>query len=152
MFYDSYIFPAFHFLFLRLNLVPALHWIWCNLFCCLPFSMLDRYWLWNKQQGTWLIGLYSFASIGSTVIFIRSSYTTSRPLSVIYSLYFLLDWALLDYVTDGKVSDIITEAILNQWERYQNIQNSPEYNNVSLFRVIMEIFVVNMLDINASLL
>ena len=40
------------------------------------------------------------------------------------------DWALLDCVIDRKVRDIIFEAILSPSERYQNIQDNPEYNSV----------------------
>ena len=51
-------------------------------------------------------------------------------------------WALLDCVIDRKVQDVIFEAILSPSERYQNIQDNPEYNSVLPFRII---FAVNML-------
>ena len=57
------------------------------------------------------------------------------------------DWALLDCVIDRKVRDIIFKAILSPSERYQNIQNNPEYNSVLPFRIILKNFVVNMLKI-----
>ena len=37
---------------------------------------------------------------------------------------------LLDCVIDQKVQDIILEAILSPSERYQSIQDNPEYNSV----------------------
>ena len=46
------------------------------------------------------------------------------------------DWALLDCVIDRKVRDIIFEAILSPSERYQNIQDNPEYNSVLPFRIM----------------
>ena len=55
------------------------------------------------------------------------------------------DWALLDCVTDRKVRDVISEAILSPSERYQNIQDNLEYNSVLPFRIILKIFAVNML-------
>ena len=55
------------------------------------------------------------------------------------------DWALLDCVIDRKVRDIIFEAILSPSERYQNIQDNPEYNSVLPFRIIQKISAVNML-------
>ena len=55
------------------------------------------------------------------------------------------DWALLDCVIDRNVRDIIFEAILRPPERYQNIQDNPEHNGVLPFRIILRIFVVNML-------
>ena len=56
-----------------------------------------------------------------------------------------VDWALLDCVIDRKVRDVIFEAILSPSERYQNIQDNPEYNSVLPFRIILKIFAVNML-------
>ena len=56
-----------------------------------------------------------------------------------------VDWALLDCVIDRKVLDIIFEAIFSPSERYQNIQDNPEYNSVLPFRIILKIFTVNML-------
>ena len=53
------------------------------------------------------------------------------------------DWAFLDF--DRKVWDIIFEAIRSPSERYQNIQDNPEYNSVLPFRIILKIFAVNML-------
>ena len=50
--------------------------------------------------------------------------------------------AFLDCVIDRKVRDVIFEAILSPSERYQNIQDNPEYNSVLPFRII---FAVNML-------
>ena len=55
------------------------------------------------------------------------------------------DWALLDCVIDRNVRGIIFEAILSASERYQNIQDNPEYNSVLPFRIILRIFAVNML-------
>ena len=55
------------------------------------------------------------------------------------------DWALLDCVIDRKVRDIIFEAILSLSEHYQNIQDNPECNSVLLFRIVLNIFAVNML-------
>ena len=55
------------------------------------------------------------------------------------------DRALLDCVIDRKVRDVIFEAILSPSERYQNIQDNPEYNSVLPFRIILKIFAVNML-------
>ena len=56
------------------------------------------------------------------------------------------DWALLDCIIDQKVRDVIFEAILNPSELYQNIHDNPEYNSVLSFRIILNIFVVNMLS------
>ena len=56
---------------------------------------------------------------------------------------FLLDRALLDSVIDRKVADIMSEAILSPSERYQNIQDNPEYNSVLPFRIILKIVAVN---------
>ena len=44
-----------------------------------------------------------------------------------------MDRAFLDCVVDRKVSDITSEAILSPSERYQNIQDNPEYNSVLPF-------------------
>ena len=46
--------------------------------------------------------------------------------------------------------DIIFEAILSPSERYQNIQDNPEYNSVLPYRIILNIFAVNMLVISFS--
>ena len=49
--------------------------------------------------------------------------------------------------------DVIFEAILSPSERYQNIQDNPEYNIVLPFRIILKIFTVNVLmkiDIGTS--
>ena len=54
---------------------------------------------------------------------------------------------MLDCVIDRKVRDIIFEAILSPSERYQNIEDNPEYNSVLPFRIILKIFAVNMLII-----
>ena len=45
------------------------------------------------------------------------------------------DWAFLDCVIDRRTLP----------ERYQNIQENPEYNSVLPFRIILKIFAVNML-------
>ena len=63
----------------------------------------------------------------------------------VFSLSADWDWALLDCVIDRKEWDIIFEAILSPSERYQNIQDNPEYNSVLPFRIILKIFAVNML-------
>ena len=55
------------------------------------------------------------------------------------------DWAFLDCVIVQKVRDIIFEAILSPPERYQNIQDNPEYNSILTFRIILKIFAVNVL-------
>ena len=47
-------------------------------------------------------------------------------------------------VIDQKVQDIIFEAILSPSERYQNMQDNPEYNRVLPFRIILKIFYMNM--------
>ena len=61
---------------------------------------------------------------------------------------FLSGWRLLlDCVINRKVRDIILEAIRNPSERYQNIQDNPEYNSVLPFRIILKIFAVNMLSL-----
>ena len=60
---------------------------------------------------------------------------------------------MLDCVIDRKVRDVIFEAILSPSERYQNIQDNPEYNIVLPFRIILKIFTVNVLmkiDIGTS--
>ena len=41
--------------------------------------------------------------------------------------------------------DVIFEAILSTSERYQNIQDNPEYNSVLPFKIILKNFAVNML-------
>ena len=41
--------------------------------------------------------------------------------------------------------NVIFEAVLSPSERYQNIQDNPEYNSVLPFRIILKIFAVNML-------
>ena len=46
--------------------------------------------------------------------------------------------------------DIIFEAILSPSERYQNIQDNPEYNSVLPFRIILKIFAVNMLELQVD--
>ena len=66
---------------------------------------------------------------------------------MLFSLYLYYN---LDYVGDQKVRDIIFEAFLSPSERNQNIQDNPEYNSVLPFRIILKIFAVNMLSINAS--
>ena len=48
---------------------------------------------------------------------------------------------------DRKVRDIIFEAILNPPGCYQNIQDNPEYDSILTFRIILKMFVVNMLEI-----
>ena len=58
------------------------------------------------------------------------------------------DWVLLGCVIGRKVRDIIFEAILSPSERYQNIQDNPEYNSVLPFRIILKIFAVNMLALS----
>ena len=73
------------------------------------------------------------------MLYVLSLYYTILP--------FLLDRALLDCVIDRKVPDITSEAILGPSERYQNIQDNPEYNSVLPFRIILKIFAVNMLDV-----
>ena len=55
------------------------------------------------------------------------------------------DWALIDCVINRKVGSIIIEAILCPSERYQTIQDNPEYNSVLPFRIIPNIIAVNML-------
>ena len=60
--------------------------------------------------------------------------------------------AFLDCVIDRKVRDVIFEAILSPSERYQNIQDNPEYNGVLPFRIILKIFTVNMLQFGIGVL
>ena len=68
---------------------------------------------------------------------------------LLYAHYpFLLDRAFLDCVIDRKVLDITSEAIRSPSERYQNIQDNPEYNSVLPFRIILKIFAVNILTHN----
>ena len=52
------------------------------------------------------------------------------------------DWALLDCYLS---KDLIFEPIFSPPERYQNIQDNPEYNSTLPSRIILKIFVVNML-------
>ena len=76
---------------------------------------------------------------------LRKFYRQNKQCDHTTLLPFLLDPALLDCVIDRKVPDITSEAILGPTERYQNIQDNPEYNSVLPFRIILKIFAVNML-------
>ena len=49
------------------------------------------------------------------------------------------------YEVLAKVRVVVFEAILSPSERYQNIQDNPECNSVLPFRIILKIFVVNIL-------
>ena len=74
--------------------------------------------------------------------------------SEIYLLW-LIDWSVLFSfslcglsvvsVIVQKVRDNIFDAIFSPSERYQNIQDNPEYNSVLSFRIKLKIFAVNML-------
>ena len=48
--------------------------------------------------------------------------------------------------TERCESVVIFEAIFSPSERYQNIQDNPEYNSILAFTKILKIFAVNMLD------
>ena len=50
-----------------------------------------------------------------------------------------------------KCETLFFEAILSPSERYQNIQDDPQHNNVLPFRIILKVFAVNMLFLYISL-
>ena len=60
----------------------------------------------------------------------------------------VLPFCRLSVVRLCKVRGVIFEAILSPSERYQNIQDNPEYNSVWPFRIILKIFAVNMLQMS----
>ena len=72
------------------------------------------------------------------LLFLNLNLFPALHLSFVLCSPFLLGlsahWAFLDF--DRKVRDIIFEDILSPSERYQNIQDNPEYNSVLPFRIM----------------
>ena len=92
----------------------------------------------------------SCSYLSSLLFLIHKTEFVSSFAFMLCSPFPFADWALLDCVIDRKVRDIIFEAILSPSERYQNIQDNPEYNSVLPYRIILNIFAVNMLVISFS--